>query len=107
MFCRFQPDFLLSEPYSYPFSGGVRETVRKVPMEDEPRLYERTKRGKRPYLAVLHGQIARSKRCFDPFSDSFSRLLGEWRRVLATRGDAEPQQPELEERLEKYYAATR
>lgn len=41
------------------------------------------------------------------FPDSLSRLLGKWRRVLATGGDAEPQQPELEERLEEYYAATR
>jgi hypothetical protein len=36
-----------------------------------------------------------------------SRGLGEWRRVLATGGDAEPQQPELGERIEEYYAATR
>jgi hypothetical protein len=46
-------------------------------MEHEPRPHKRTKRGKRPYSAVLCGQQARSKRCFDPFSDRFaSRVLG-------------------------------
>ena len=43
------------------------ETVLKVAIEHEPRPCERTKRGKRPYLAVLGGQKARSRRCFDPF----------------------------------------
>jgi hypothetical protein len=43
------------------------ETVLKVAIEHDPRPCERTKRGKRPYLAVLGGQKARSRRCFDPF----------------------------------------